>query len=35
MAVQKEEKKNRVLQAISHEWKYENLILVILASEKY
>ena len=31
MAVQKEEKKNRVLQAISHEWKYENLILVILA----
>ena len=31
MAVQKEEKKNRVLQAISHEWKYENLILVCLA----
>jgi preprotein translocase subunit SecE len=31
MAVKKEEKKNRVLQAISHEWKYENLILVILA----
>ena len=31
MAVQKEEKKNRVLQAIYHEWKYENLILVVLA----
>ena len=31
MAVQEKEKKNRVLQAISHEWKYENLILVILA----
>lgn len=25
------EKKNRVLQAIAHEWKYENLILVVLA----
>lgn len=31
MAVKKEEKKNRVLQAIYHEWKYENLILVVLA----
>lgn len=31
MAVQEKEKKNRVLQAISHEWKYENLVLVILA----
>ena len=31
MAVQKEVKKNRVIQAISHEWKYENLILVVLA----
>lgn len=31
MAVQEKEKKNRVLQAIYHEWKYENLILVILA----
>ena len=31
MAVQEKEKKNRVLQAIYHEWKYENLILVVLA----
>ena len=31
MAIKKEEKKNRVLQAIYHEWKYENLILVVLA----
>ena len=31
MAVQEKEKKNRVIQAISHEWKYENLILVVLA----
>ena len=31
MAVKKEEKKNRVLQAIYHEWKYENLIRVVLA----
>ena len=31
MAVQEKEKKNRVLQAIYHEWKYENLVLVILA----
>lgn len=31
MAEKKVEKKNRVLQAIQHEWKYENLILVILA----
>jgi preprotein translocase subunit SecE len=31
MAVKKEEKKSRVLQAIYHEWKYENLILVVLA----
>ena len=31
MAVQEKEKTNRVLQAIYHEWKYENLVLVILA----
>ena len=31
MAVQEKEKKNRVIQAISHEWKYENLVLVVLA----
>ncbi len=31
MAEKKVEKKNRVLQAIHHEWKYENLILVVLA----
>ena len=31
MAVQEKEKKNRVLQTIYHEWKYENLILVVLA----
>ncbi len=28
---EKKEKKNRVVEAMSHEWKYENLILVILA----
>lgn len=31
MANKKVEKKNRVIQAIHHEWKYENLILVVLA----
>lgn len=31
MAEKQTEKKNRVLQAIHHEWKYENLILVVLA----
>lgn len=25
------EKKNRIMEAIAHEWKYENLILVVLA----
>lgn len=31
MTNKKVEKKNRVIQAIHHEWKYENLILVVLA----
>lgn len=31
MAEKQADKKNRVLQAIHHEWKYENLILVVLA----
>lgn len=31
MAEEKKEKKNRVLEAMYHEWKYENLILVVLA----